>query len=227
MNTSFSNLWQRLLDKEYRHAFAALQLKRGVPFQIRALLKQRKWTQEKLAENAGLTQGVVSRAQDPDYGNLTINTINKIAAGFDVAFVGRYVSFSKLVNWFDELSEEMGQVLSFEDENRLFATGQLPHRRVVRRNRRRIPRSRRRAGAKVISIDTGKSSVPLSPIGPSVGQARLFLPPSDPASGTDIPFDVVSTARFGRLEGGPVGRYLLSAKAVPGVSKTYLNAQMG
>ena len=115
MNTH-SDLWQKLRNKEYRENFAALQLKRGVPFQIRALLKDRGWTQDQLAKQAGLTQGVVSRAQDPDYGNLTINTITRVAAGFDVAFVGRFVSFSELVDWFETLSEESGNIEDFERE---------------------------------------------------------------------------------------------------------------
>ena len=82
MSTS-SNLWNELASsKEFRNEFAALQLKRGVPFQIRALLKKRGWSQETLAQNAKLSQGVVSRAQNPEYGNLTINTIARIAAGW-------------------------------------------------------------------------------------------------------------------------------------------------
>src|SRR5712664_3246459 len=97
--TIFQDVMEKLRNKEYRSNFAALQLKRGVPFQIRTLLKKREWTQEQLAESANLTQGVVSRAQNPDYGNLTINTISRIASGFDVGFVGQFVPFSRLVEW--------------------------------------------------------------------------------------------------------------------------------
>jgi transcriptional regulator with XRE-family HTH domain len=102
--------------KDYRNAFVAAQLKRGIPFQARALRKQRGWSQEDLARESGLTQGAVSRALDPDYGNLTLNTILKIAAGFDVAFIGKFVPFSELGRWFQGQSEESVQVQSFSGD---------------------------------------------------------------------------------------------------------------
>lgn len=112
-----SNIWAKLSSsKKYREAFVAAELKRGIPRQIRVLRKQRGWTQPRLAEAAGLTQGVISRAEDPDYGNLTINTLLRIAAGFDIAFVGRFVPFSEQAKWYSELSEERLMVSSFDDD---------------------------------------------------------------------------------------------------------------
>jgi transcriptional regulator with XRE-family HTH domain len=111
-------LWDKLTrSKKYRHAFVASQLKRGIPTQIRILRKQRGWTQAELAESSGLTQGALSRAEDPDYGNLTFNNVLKIAEGFDVAFVGKFVPFSELAKWYDNLSEETLQVLSFDEDS--------------------------------------------------------------------------------------------------------------
>jgi transcriptional regulator with XRE-family HTH domain len=153
-----SNLWCELAEsKKYREAFATLQLKRGVPFQIRSLLKERNWKQEELAEMAGVSQGVISRAQDPDYGNLTINTIARIAAGFDVAFIGKFVPFGDLVEWFENLSEDSGQVESFEKE---YANRQKRKLRVIRKKRR--GRVRKIAG-------NGSMQQP------SVGQMQLSL----------------------------------------------------
>jgi transcriptional regulator with XRE-family HTH domain len=114
---TFSNTWNKLRDKKYREAFVFQAFKRIVPFQISAMRKQRGWSQETLARNANVTQGVVSRAEDPDYGNLTIKTICRIAAGFDVAFIGKFVPFSELDRWFTVLSQESGIVPSFEQEN--------------------------------------------------------------------------------------------------------------
>jgi len=111
--STLSSLWKKLTNKKYREAFVSSQLKRGIPFQIRSLRKQCEMSQEELAEKSGLTQGVISRAEDPDYGNLTFNTVLRIAAGFDVAFIGKFVPFSELGKWFIDLSEESVQVLSF------------------------------------------------------------------------------------------------------------------
>jgi transcriptional regulator with XRE-family HTH domain len=80
------------------------------------MLKDRGWNQSDLAQHAGLKQGVVSRAADPDYGNLTINTILKIASGFDVAYVGRFVPFSELARWYADLSEAALSVPDFNAE---------------------------------------------------------------------------------------------------------------
>lgn len=101
-----SKLVEKLKKKEYRSAFVASQAKRLLPLQIQVLRRQRNWTQARLAEESQLTQGVVSRAEDPDYGNLTVNTLIRLAAGFDVAFIGRFIPFSELANWYTNLKDE-------------------------------------------------------------------------------------------------------------------------
>jgi transcriptional regulator with XRE-family HTH domain len=113
-----SNLWMKLSrSKRYRGAFTASVAKRMIPVQIRVLMKQRGWSQARLAMASNLTQGVISRAQDPEYGNLTINTLVKIASGFDCAYVGRFVPFSELGRWYTTLAHEAAlRVPSFIDD---------------------------------------------------------------------------------------------------------------
>lgn len=116
MNGMFS-LWKKLSRKQYREAFPASVVKRMLPLQIRVLRKQRGWSQAQLAQASKVTQGVISRAEDPDYGNLTINTLVRIAAGFDCAFVGRFVPFSDLAKWYTSTTDEKAlEVASFEDD---------------------------------------------------------------------------------------------------------------
>ena len=43
---------------------------------------------------------------DQDYGNLTFNTVGRIAAGLDMAFIGKFVPFSELTRFSQELSED-------------------------------------------------------------------------------------------------------------------------
>ena len=124
---TFNHLWKKLAkSKRYREEFVAAQVKRGIPFQVRTLIKALGLSQEELARRAGLTQGVVSRAANPGYGNLTLNTIIRIAAGFDVAFIGKFVPFSELAKWFAELSEDAIVVKGFEEEDRDFREERLP-----------------------------------------------------------------------------------------------------
>jgi transcriptional regulator with XRE-family HTH domain len=117
VNTQSSRvLWNKLRgSRAYRRAFAASQFKRLVPFQIGALRRERGWSQKELARACSLTQGVISRAEDPDYGNLTVNTLLRIADGFDVAFVGKFIPFSELETLVDKLSDKQF-VPSFQQE---------------------------------------------------------------------------------------------------------------
>lgn len=115
---ALSRLWEKLgRSKKYREGFAASVVKRMIPLQIRVLRKQRDWSQARLANESKLTQGVISRAEDPDYGNLTVNTLVRIGAGFDCAFIGRFVPFSDLARWYTDLGNEKSlEVASFDTD---------------------------------------------------------------------------------------------------------------
>ena len=112
-----SNVWARLRSKRYRDHFVAAQVKQVIPYQIRALMKDRGISQAELAERAGLTQGAISRAANPKYGNLSLNTLVRIAAGFDVAFIGQFVPFSELDRWLTHLHDESASISTFEEED--------------------------------------------------------------------------------------------------------------
>jgi transcriptional regulator with XRE-family HTH domain len=104
---ALSNLREKLnRSKRYRESFPAAVVKRMLPLQVRVLRRQRGWSQAQLAKESNLTQGVISRAEDPDYGNLTVNTLVRLAAGFDCAFIGRFVPFSELGKWYTNVTDE-------------------------------------------------------------------------------------------------------------------------
>ena len=121
-------LWQKLSrSKKFRHSFASSYIKRGIPYQILAMMQQRKWTQSQLAKHANLSQGVVSRAANPDYGDLTLNTIIRIAEGFDVAFIGKFVPFSGFIKELSNASDTSLQVQSFPNDAMPQSTQTTPH----------------------------------------------------------------------------------------------------
>jgi transcriptional regulator with XRE-family HTH domain len=121
LSTSYrrhSRLWQKFArSKKYREEFVAAQLRQGLPFQIRALMKQHGLSQDALAAASGVDQATISRAIDPEYGRLNLATLVKIAAGFDVAFIAQFVPFSQLDNWISNLREDSVQAASFSQEN--------------------------------------------------------------------------------------------------------------
>lgn len=115
---AFEVNWQKLAkSKKYREEFVGAFLKRSVPFQVRTLRRKLELSQEELAQRANLTQGVISRAEDPNYGNLSFKTVVRIAAGFDLAFIGQFVPFSDLVRRAQNLSEDQLNIPVFDVEN--------------------------------------------------------------------------------------------------------------
>jgi transcriptional regulator with XRE-family HTH domain len=113
-----STIWKKLKDKRYREEYATAMLKRMIPYQTRAIRKKRGWSQAQLAEAAQVTQGVISRAEDPDYGNLTLTTIGRIAAGYDLAAIIRLVPFSELVRYSENTSErEFAELPTFDEDS--------------------------------------------------------------------------------------------------------------
>ena len=122
--SKMASLWKKLKNKKFRDAFVAAQFKRSIPFQITAIRKKLGWSQEQLAKAAKLTQGVISRAENPDYGNLTFNSVLRIAAGLDVAVIIEFVPFSKLLEVFENRSEDLAAA-TFEEEDKALSRNEI------------------------------------------------------------------------------------------------------
>jgi transcriptional regulator with XRE-family HTH domain len=123
---TFEEIWRKFSRKKYRDQYALSLLKRSVAFQVKTLRKKHCGTQAALAERSNLKQGVISRAEDQDYGNLTFNTVGRIASGLDMAFIGRFVRWSELAKFSLDLSEdEFANIPTFGEENA--DLGQLAH----------------------------------------------------------------------------------------------------
>ncbi len=105
-----------LQDKECRDLFVAEEIDTGLPFQIRALRKDRGWSQRELAERVGMTQEGVSRLENLNYGRFTLATLKRLASVFDVALVVRFEPFSRLVDWTANLSPEDLAVPDYEHD---------------------------------------------------------------------------------------------------------------
>ena len=105
-----------LLNKEYRDAFVEESVKTGIAFQTRALRLSESWSQKELGEKAGKPQNVISRIEDPDYGNFAIRTLLNLASAFDVALLVRFVSFGQLIQQLKDVSPAALAVPNFTKE---------------------------------------------------------------------------------------------------------------
>lgn len=114
--TSRKRLLAKLKNKAYRDAYTSEHVKTTTPLQIRTVREQHEWTQGKLAAEAKTTQTAISRTEDPNYGNLTLNNLLKIAAALDVGLLVKLVPFSRLVSEYEDLSPQSLATPSFMEE---------------------------------------------------------------------------------------------------------------
>lgn len=103
-------------DKAYRHGMVNAQIEVDLPLQIRALRKQRGWTQPKLATEAEMKQPRISNMERPGGVHFTLETLRRLAEAFDVAFIVRFAPFSELLRWSHDFSPDAFVVPSFNDE---------------------------------------------------------------------------------------------------------------
>jgi transcriptional regulator with XRE-family HTH domain len=93
-------------------------VQQGLAFQIKELRISRGLTQAQLAKALGVkSQSAVARLESPGYGRLTVSTLLKIAALFDIAFVTKFVPYSRFLCEVEDVSPRALSVLSFESED--------------------------------------------------------------------------------------------------------------
>lgn len=91
-------LREEFREPEARHDYADMFLDSSIALQIKALRQQRGWTQEELAEKAGLKQSQVSAMEQASFSSWTLRTLRKLAKAFDLALTVRFESFGWLLD---------------------------------------------------------------------------------------------------------------------------------
>ena len=117
MNKRKERLLEELKSKGYREAFVAELIDTAIPFQIRALRKQRNWTQKELSNILGMKQERISVLEDPNYAKLSLSTLKRLASAFDIGLLVRFVPFSDLVKSELDLSPASLEVKSYKNDH--------------------------------------------------------------------------------------------------------------
>jgi transcriptional regulator with XRE-family HTH domain len=107
---------REMKEKAYRHGLVNAQIEIDLPFQIRALRKQRGWTQPELALRAEMKQPRISAMEKPGRTNFSLETLKRLAEAFDVALIVRFASFGDLLSWSDTFLPDEFEVPSFDKE---------------------------------------------------------------------------------------------------------------
>lgn len=87
----------RLADNDYRHGLVEAEIANGIAFQLKAMLRDRGWTQQILAERAGTAQPLISKYLS-GYENYNLQTLKRLASGLDVGLIVSFAPFSEIVN---------------------------------------------------------------------------------------------------------------------------------
>lgn len=96
MSSTVRTLWKRMKSREYRESFVASHVSNTIAAQIFMMREDREWTQTALAEKAGMKQSRISAIEDPDFENVEIATLRRLASAFDVGLSVRFVPFSEI-----------------------------------------------------------------------------------------------------------------------------------
>lgn len=114
--TSKERLLKKLTKKAYRDAYSEESVKTSLPFQIKAMREQRDWSQAILGKKTDMKQNAVSRLESAEYGNLSINTLIRLANAFDCGLLVKFVPFSRLVREFEDVSPSALEVSGFDED---------------------------------------------------------------------------------------------------------------
>lgn len=96
MISALKAIWKKMSRKGYRDSFVSAQISGTVAAQIAMLRDKKGWTQTELANRAGMRQSRISSLEDPNYENIEVGTLRRIASAFDVALIVRFAPFSEL-----------------------------------------------------------------------------------------------------------------------------------
>ncbi len=97
MNDMFTLIADELNDPEARSAYAEEFLDSFIALQIKTLRQQRNWSQEELADRAGMKQSRISAMESADYNSWSVRTLKRLAQAFDLALIVRFESFGNFL----------------------------------------------------------------------------------------------------------------------------------
>ena len=107
MNERSNLIFKLVSDIDTRTAYIRAKLGTLVPAQIRALrLKSDMPRQADLAKAADMQQSRISMFETPGAANVTLETLSRLAAAFEVGVVVKFVPFSEMLRWENGFSQD-------------------------------------------------------------------------------------------------------------------------
>lgn len=117
INSTAKAIWGKMRDKEYRDAFISAHISNTISAQIHAMRKARNWTQSELALRCDMKQSRISALEGPDFENVEISTLQRLASAFDVALSVRFVPFSEIAKASTSMTHSDFRVADFSGDS--------------------------------------------------------------------------------------------------------------
>lgn len=114
-------IWRKMKSKEYREAFVAAQISNTISAQIHTMRQVRGWTQNELASRCDMRQPRISALEDPDFDNVEIGTLRRVASAFDVGLIVRFAPFSEVARLSSSMKPSDFNVEGYEKDSLLQA----------------------------------------------------------------------------------------------------------
>jgi transcriptional regulator with XRE-family HTH domain len=108
-------------SKESRAAYIKAKLNVLVPSQIRALRLKLIGTQKELAAAAEMKQPRISAMERPGAVQFNVDTLVRLAAAFKVGLLVKFVSFSEMLRWENEFSQDDFAVARIDEDTSFLA----------------------------------------------------------------------------------------------------------
>jgi transcriptional regulator with XRE-family HTH domain len=102
--------------KGYRDGYVGAHISNTIASQITKLRIENGWTQKQLAQRTGMKQSRISALEDPNWENVEVATLERLASAFDVGLTVRFIAFSDLARWAATLSDDKLIVSRYEQE---------------------------------------------------------------------------------------------------------------
>lgn len=166
-------------DLNARASYIKAKLGVLVPSQIKALrLKSNMPRQADLARQANMQQSRISLFETPGAANMTIETLSRLAAAFNVGLIVEFVPFSDMLEWENSFSQDSFDVVRLEQDHDFLQDRPREIRRRSRRHRRGclafIGDSQSALGAALTIAASAQLSLFNSP-SHAMGQPRQFV----------------------------------------------------
>jgi transcriptional regulator with XRE-family HTH domain len=103
-------------NKETRRDYLRAKLNIIIPSQIRALRLRAPMKQDELAQEADMLQPRISAMERPGATKFNLETLIRVAAALKVGLVVKFVSFSEMLRWQNDFSQDAFNVVTLDDD---------------------------------------------------------------------------------------------------------------